>query len=99
MGIFSRKKSKLKPDFSNIRSGGSSTSAPISVPPPVHRTGDTTDQLYVVQSGDSLWKIAKRFYGEGNRWKRIYEANREVIKDSDVIHPGQHLRIPDASRM
>ena len=45
-------------------------------------------------AGDSLSKIAKREYGDANAWQRIYDANRDIIKDPDLIHPGQHLVIP-----
>ncbi len=49
---------------------------------------------YVVQSGDSLSKIAKEHYGNAMKYPEIFEANREVIKDPDLIYPGQKLRIP-----
>jgi nucleoid-associated protein YgaU len=49
---------------------------------------------YTVKSGDSLSKIAKQQYGDGNQWRRIYDANRDKIKDPDLIHPGQELTIP-----
>lgn len=49
-------------------------------------------------SGDSLSKIAKRYYGDAQQWRRIYDANREEVKDPDLIHPGQRLRIPDAAQ-
>lgn len=52
------------------------------------------DHIYVVKAGDSLSKIAKEFYGDAKRWKEIYEANKDKIKNPDVIHPGQELRIP-----
>ena len=67
------------PDFSNVRSGSSST--------------DST-RTYAVQQGDSLSKIAKQVYGNSDDWRRIYEANREIIKDPDLIYPGQTLRLP-----
>ena len=51
-------------------------------------------EYYEVQSGDSLWKIAKNTYGDGNRYPEIFEANKEVIQDPDLIFPGQILRIP-----
>lgn len=51
-------------------------------------------QYYEIQKGDSLWKIAKEFYGDGNKHTAIFEANREVIKDPDLIFPGQKIRIP-----
>jgi nucleoid-associated protein YgaU len=49
---------------------------------------------YVVKSGDSLSKIAKQFYGNANDWKKIHEANRDTIKNPDLIHPGQKIIIP-----
>ena len=54
----------------------------------------TKKQVYVVQAGDSLSKIAKQVYGDANRWPEIFEANKEQIKDPNLIHPGQELDIP-----
>ena len=101
MGIFDKlrkKEGKPTADFSNVQSGSSTTAnEPAAVPPPdlgpVGTTGNPTD-TYVVVSGDSLSKIAKRQYGDMNQWRRIYEANRDQIKDPDLIHPGQKLKIP-----
>ena len=70
-------------DFSDVKSGSSSTDA---------FSGTT----YVVKSGDSLSKIAKRFYGDGAKWKKIHAANSEKIPDPDLIHPGLELTIPPA---
>ncbi|MGH1364408.1 MAG: peptidoglycan-binding protein LysM [Calditrichia bacterium] len=50
--------------------------------------------FYTVQRGDSLSLIAKRLYGNAMKYPEIFEANREVIKDPDLIYPGQTLRIP-----
>ena len=44
--------------------------------------------------GDNLSKIAKKFYGDANQYNKIFEANREVIKDPNLIYPGQKIRIP-----
>ena len=44
--------------------------------------------------GDNLSKIAKKFYGDPNQYNKIFEANREVIKDPNLIYPGQKIRIP-----
>ncbi|HQY95192.1 MAG TPA: LysM peptidoglycan-binding domain-containing protein, partial [Caldilinea sp.] len=66
------------PDFSNVQSGSSSTAT----------------KIYEVVAGDSLSKIAKREYGDANKWERIYEANRDVLKNPDKIYPGQKLKIP-----
>ncbi len=49
---------------------------------------------YTVKSGDSLSKIAKEIYGDAARWPEILEANKDQIKDPNLIHPGQELRIP-----
>lgn len=53
------------------------------------------DIYYEIQKGDTLWKIAEIYYKDGSRYKEIFEANREVIKDPDKIYPGQMIRIPN----
>jgi nucleoid-associated protein YgaU len=53
-----------------------------------------TQRDYVIQSGDSLSKIAKRFYGNATDWQKIYQANRDKIKDPNLIYPGQKIIIP-----
>jgi len=55
-------------------------------------------ETYVVQSGDTLSKIAYKFYGDGNRYPEIFEANRDILKNPDLIYPGQKLRIPNVTR-
>ena len=92
MGIFD-KKDKPKPDFSNVQEGSSSTAKPPAGAPGTSAPSGTT---YVVKPGDSLSKIAKAHYGDANQWRRIFEANRDQIKDPDLIHPGQSLKIPSA---
>lgn len=81
-----------KPGFSDVVSGSSSTAASPSAAPGADAA--KTTRTYVVQSGDSLSKIAKQFYGEANAWNRIFEANKDVIKNPDLIQPGWKLRIP-----
>ena len=54
------------------------------------------EQSYTVQSGDTLSKISKQFYGDAARYMKIYEANRDQLKDPDKIKPGQVLKIPAA---
>ena len=54
------------------------------------------EKTYTVVAGDSLSKIAKKFYGNANQWKKIFEANTDIIKNPDLIKPGQTLKIPDA---
>jgi nucleoid-associated protein YgaU len=51
-------------------------------------------EYYIIEKGDTLSKIAQQFYGDANKYPRIFEANREVIKDANRIFPGQKIRIP-----
>ena len=102
MGFFNRKdddknppNSSPKADFSNVQGGSSSMApAPTSVPTSAGTSGTTAAKRYIVVAGDSLSRIAKREYGDANAWNRIYEANRDIIKDPDLIYPGQTLEIP-----
>jgi nucleoid-associated protein YgaU len=75
-----------RPDFSDVQSGSSST-APASRPLEQARS-------YTVVAGDSLSKIANREYGDANKWRAIFEANRDKINDPDRIFPGQVLNLP-----
>ena len=73
-------------------------------PPVVTRTVTTNNtaksnpkpsgQNYTVKSGDCLWNIAKRFYGNGSKYTVIYNANRDKIKNPNLIYPGQVFWIP-----
>ncbi len=69
------------PDFSNVNSGSSSTA----------------EKIYEVKSGDSLSKIAKNEYGDASKWRQIFEANQDILKDPNKIFPGQKLKIPPLS--
>ncbi len=51
-------------------------------------------EQYEVQSGDTLSSIADQAYGDADRWRVVFQANRNQIEDPDVIFPGQILRIP-----
>ncbi|MEP6881268.1 MAG: LysM peptidoglycan-binding domain-containing protein [Dokdonella sp.] len=94
-----------KPDFSNVKSGVEST-APIAAEKPdfsnvvsgVESTAplvaSATVQTYTVVGGDSLSKIAKKFYGHANLWRTIFEANSDRISNPDMIQIGQVLKIP-----
>lgn len=62
-----------------------------SLPPPKPK-----EQAYTVQSGDTLSKISKQFYGDANRYMKIFDANKDQLKDPNTIKPGQTLRIPAA---
>lgn len=51
-------------------------------------------KTYTVKSGDCLWNIAKKFYGNGAQYTKIYNANKGKIKNPNLIYPGQVLTIP-----
>jgi len=49
---------------------------------------------HTVVRGDTLWAIAKKHLGDGNRWREIYEANNDLIRNPNLIYPGQVFVIP-----
>jgi nucleoid-associated protein YgaU len=51
-------------------------------------------QWHEVKKGETLWKIAEHYYGDGNLHPKIFEANKDVLKDPNKIRIGQRLRIP-----
>jgi hypothetical protein len=56
------------------------------------------ERTVTVAAGDSLWAIAKRSLGAGHRWPEIYAANREKIRNPNLIRVGQVIRLPDGDR-
>ena len=58
------------------------------------RTATVQLEIPLPKTGDSLWAIAQRFYGDGSQYSRIFEANRDQLDNPDTIQPGQVLRIP-----
>jgi nucleoid-associated protein YgaU len=57
-------------------------------------TPQPESQWHTVVSGDNLSKIAKKFYGDANKYPLIFEANKPMLSHPDKIYPGQMLRIP-----
>jgi len=53
-----------------------------------------TAKSYTVAKGDTLWAIAKKYYGDGSKYTKIFEANKGVLKNPNVIYPGQVLALP-----
>ncbi len=51
-------------------------------------------ETYVIQKGDSLSKIAKRYFGDPMKYKEIFEANKDILDDPNKIFPGQEIKIP-----
>jgi nucleoid-associated protein YgaU len=89
---------KKKADFSDVVAGGSSTAPRADVPSAASPAPNVSDRehTYTVVAGDTLSKIAKREYGDASEWHRIYEANKDTIKNPDLIYPGQTFKIPSA---
>lgn len=58
------------------------------------KAGAGDSDFYTIVKGDALFKIAQKFYGDSKKWPALFEANREVIKDANLIYPGQVIRIP-----
>ncbi len=82
-----------KPDFSDVVSGSSSTAAS---PSGGEAAGNApTARMYIVQSGDSLSKIAKKFYGTTTAVAKIREANAEALQDLDFLAVGLKLVLPE----
>ena len=89
-----------KPDFTSVQSTATLTpsdpaaradfsNAESQVSSPVDESTN-----YIVQDGDDLSRIAKRFYGDANAWKAIFETNRDQLADPEKVQPGQILKIP-----
>ena len=68
-----------KVEASDMKIGGGSAGDPV---------------FHEVKKGDNLWNIAKEHYGDGSKYPMIFEANKPMLKDPDLIYPGQNLRIP-----
>ena len=93
--------SDKKADFSGVTSAVDSTAEVVQkadfsgVTAKVDTTAEVVgEQQYTVQAGDNLSKIAKHLLGDANAWKKIFDANSDVLDNPDKIKPGQVLKIP-----
>ncbi|MBT8131704.1 MAG: LysM peptidoglycan-binding domain-containing protein [Gammaproteobacteria bacterium] len=86
---------KTKPAAESV-----ATAAAAAVVPPVVggdkgvSGAEPKTETYVVQSGDTLSKLAKKYYGDAMQYPKIFEANRDILSDPNRINVGQKLRIP-----
>ena len=78
-------KSRLWEEIKRVDAAVGDLTADINVKP---------GEVYTVASGDTLSKIAKRFYGDTNAYQKIFEANRDKLANPDRIQVGQELRLP-----
>jgi nucleoid-associated protein YgaU len=74
-----------------------SVSTPFANQPMVDEL-DQDEGMVVIQPGDNLWTIARRTYGQGWEYTLIYRANRDQIRDPDLIYPGQVFVVPEEQR-
>ncbi len=74
------------------------TAAPVTkaaaAAPATAGAGTTAEQIHVVVKGETLSAIAKKYYGSANKYMKIYEANRDILSNPDLIKVGQKLKIP-----
>lgn len=78
--------------------GESMKNTPSSTPPPTTDkpivTPTVQTRTYTIKKGDTLWAIAKKYYGKGSEYPKIFNANKDIIKDPNKIYPGQVIKIP-----
>lgn len=93
------------PSFYKPKASGASVSLDDVLPPDAGAadrddlataSGPALFDAYAVQKGDTLWAIAAKpeIYGNANHWRRIFEANRELLKSPDRVRVGMTLKIP-----
>lgn len=86
-------------DWDRVRKGveaklAGSTSASSSSSSAAPASSQSSGGTYTVKKGDSLSKIARQVLGDGNRWREIYNLNRDKLNDPNLIYPGQSLKLP-----
>jgi len=70
-------------------------SMPFQRATPADKMADASPEPFViVQPGNSLWRLARRAYGQGTRFTTIFQANKDQIKDPNLIYPGQVFALP-----
>jgi len=78
--------------INRIRVKEAPAAKPVPSPAPAPKPEDVT--TYVVQSGDTLSVLAQRFYGKASLYPKIFEANRDILSNPDLVKVGQKLKIP-----
>jgi nucleoid-associated protein YgaU len=66
----------------------------LKAPKPKKEEPVEKSEFYEIVSGDTLGGIAKKYYGSAGKYMKIFEANRDIIKDPNKIYPGQKIKIP-----
>lgn len=95
MGIFEQIKNAFsKGDEEHDERKVMDRPSPAVTPEPDQPPALKAAETYTVQSGDTLWRIADRVYGDGDKYTILFEANSELLGSPDGVLPGQALRIP-----
>ena len=82
-----------KPTYAAAAVAGVAPVAPAASATPAP-TASSQEQIYTVESGDTLSSIAKHFYGDASKWQKILDANKDVLKTPNSLQLGQKLKIP-----
>lgn len=90
-GSASKPVDKVAPTEGGLMNSSSDSSRPSSPQP---ATPQVEKRTYVIKSGDTLWAIATKYYGNGAKYTDIYNANKNIIKNPNLIYPGQEIVIP-----
>ena len=92
---YSHSATVIKTDFGNsLKVSSTNTTQEETSNVPSSPTADSAKRTYTVKKGDSLWNIAKKYYGDGSQYKKIYDANTNKIANPNLIYVGQVLVIP-----
>ena len=84
----------VDPNYSDLTADIQAPAAAAAAAAASTRGPSTTVRTYTVQTGDSLSKISKQFYGDANQYMKIFEANKDKLSDPDKIKTGIELIIP-----
>lgn len=84
---------EAKPTYAAAAVAGVAPVAPAASATPAP-TASSQEQIYTVESGDTLSSIAKHFYGDASKWQKILDANKDVLKTPNSLQLGQKLKIP-----
>ncbi len=84
----------VDPSFSDLIADIDAPAAAAAAAATTGGSAGAATKSYTVQAGDSLSKISKQFYGDANKYMKIFEANKDKLSDPDKLRPGMELRIP-----